>query len=213
LQAADVLLYGTTHVPVGEDQAQHLEFARDLAIGFNHTFAPEGTGPLLIPPETILSPAKRVMSLIEPTKKMSKSDPDPRSRILITDSKDEIRKKINGAKTDSFPGISYDRQVRPGVSNLIDILCYMTNDPIISPESIASEMADANMSMKVLKEKVAHAVDEGLRDVRDRYEDVMRLPINELNDVSSLSVAEASRTAEHTMSKIRETLGLQGGFR
>ena len=89
LMAADILLYRATHVPVGEDQAQHLEFARELAIGFNHVHA--GKQPLLTPPKTILSPARRVMSLVKPTKKMSKSDKNPSSRILITDTKEETQ--------------------------------------------------------------------------------------------------------------------------
>ena len=102
LQAADVLVHQTTHVPVGHDQAQHLEFAREVAIGFNHVY---GAG-ILTPPETIISPARRVMSFSKPSSKMSKSDQNPKSRILLTDSEEAIRGKIKSAVTDSVEGIS-----------------------------------------------------------------------------------------------------------
>ncbi|KAF2678980.1 tryptophanyl-tRNA synthetase [Lentithecium fluviatile CBS 122367] len=213
LQAADILVYGTTHVPVGEDQAQHLEFARDLAAGFNHVYAPHEGVEILRSPQTILSPAKRVMSLTDPTKKMSKSDPDPRSSILITDSKEEIRKKINGAKTDSLVGISYDRERRPGVSNLIDILCYMADDNTISPETLARDMGAANVSMKALKELVADTIDVGLRDVRGRYEDIMSLPIDHLSGLSKDGKSRARTEARKMVNTVYAALGLEPGFR
>lgn len=209
LQAADILLHGTTHVPVGEDQAQHLEFTRDLAAGFNHTFVVPPKPPILTLPQTILSPAKRVMSLTEPTKKMSKSDPDPASRILITDSREAIRKKINSARTDSIPGISYDRELRPGVSNLIDILSHMSEDAALSPEYIANEMSGADMSMKDLKERVAEAIDGGLRPVRDRFDEVMGKPTSYLNDAIREGAAKARLSAAGKMSKVKAAIGVR----
>lgn len=208
LQAADILLYGTTHVPVGEDQAQHLEFAREIAIGFNHEFAPHSTQPLLVPPETILSPAKRVMSLKEPTKKMSKSDTKVDSRILITDSKEALRKKINSALTDSIDGISYDRQVRPGVSNLLDILYYLDEDQTESPAHLAQDMFGAGMSMKALKEKVADTVEEHIRPVREKYEEVMAMPDGSLRGMQIAGAETARALAEPTMTKVKEAMGL-----
>ncbi|KAF2258148.1 Nucleotidylyl transferase [Lojkania enalia] len=164
LQAADILLYRTTHVPVGEDQAQHLEFARELAIGFNHVYAPNSKGnvPLLVPPQIIMSPAKRVMSLTNPTKKMSKSDTDEKSRILITDNENVIKKKINRALTDSIEGVSYDREARPGVSNLINLIYHMDESVASSPEELAKEFD--GMSLKALKEKVAETVEMHIHD-------------------------------------------------
>merc|ERR1711939_99457 len=117
LQAADILVHRATHVPVGHDQAQHLEFARQIANGFNEAVGKS----VLLAPQTLISPAKRVMSLTDPVKKMSKSDPNPKSRILLTDSNEVIRSKIKSAMTDSFDGISYEPERRPGVSNLLDI--------------------------------------------------------------------------------------------
>ena len=116
LQAADVLVHDATHVPVGEDQIQHIEFARECANNFNATY-----GDHLVKPIAILSPARRIRSLKDPTQKMSKSDDDPRSRILLSDSNEAIAAKIRHALTDSVGDISYDPQKRPGVSNLIDI--------------------------------------------------------------------------------------------
>jgi tryptophanyl-tRNA synthetase len=165
--------------------------------------------PILTLPQTILSPAKRVMSLTDPTKKMSKSDPDPASRILLTDSKETIKKKINGARTDSMPGISYDREQRPGVSNLIDILSYMRKDGATSPETIAKEMSGADMSMKDLKERVAEAIDEGLRDVRDRYDEVKGKPNSYLNTCSREGVSTANSHATGMMNRIKAATGIK----
>ncbi|KAF2272330.1 Nucleotidylyl transferase [Westerdykella ornata] len=204
LQAADILLYGTTHVPVGEDQAQHLEFSRQLANTFNHTITPQD--PIFTLPETILSPAKRVMSLKEPSKKMSKSDPDPKSRILITDETQDIRAKIKGALTDSIEGISYDPTTRPGVSNLIDLMCYM--DPTISltPHEVANDMQ--NVSMRSLKEKVADVVDHNLRGIRERYKSLMSKEPSYLAAINDRGASAARKIAQGRMGAIRAALGM-----
>ncbi|KAF2474309.1 tryptophanyl-tRNA synthetase [Lindgomyces ingoldianus] len=203
LQAADILLYRTTHVPVGEDQSQHLEFAREVANSFNHIFSP--TTPLLIPPETILSPAKRIMSLTKPTKKMSKSDPDIKSRILITDSKDVISKKLKSSLTDSLDGISYNHSTRPGVSNLIDIMYYLDESIASSPVQLCADFQ--NMSLKALKEKVAEAVDTQIRDVRERYESVMGGDAGALADVGDEGARKAEERAKETIGRVRKVLG------
>lgn len=156
LQAADILVHRATHVPVGEDQRQHLEFARECATNFNHSF---GNGSkLLVPPETILSPAKRVMSLQSPSSKMSKSDPNPASRILLTDSPSQIRKKILSALTDSTNAVTYDPISRPGVSNLLSLLSLFENK---KPEELAAKMASQGAKLKDLKERVAEGVVKG----------------------------------------------------
>jgi tryptophanyl-tRNA synthetase len=204
LQAADILLYGTTHVPVGEDQAQHLEFTRDLALGFNNIYSPDK--PLLAVPQTLLSPAKRVMSLAEPAKKMSKSDPRPKSRILITDSRDAIHSKIRAALTDPIQGVSYDRAARPGVSNLVDLLFHFDAAGAASPEELAADLQE--LSMRALKEKVADAVDGGLRDVRGRYEELMGGSQTELAALADEGAQRAESRAEETMEKVRDIMGL-----
>ncbi|CBY00956.1 hypothetical protein IAQ61_011860 [Plenodomus lingam] len=206
LQAADILLYNTTHVPVGEDQAQHLEFTRDLAIGFNHLYTSK-YGPLLNVPETILSPAKRIMSLTEPSKKMSKSAPNPKSRILITDSRDDIHAKLKTAMTDSIEGVSYDRQARPGVSNLLDMMYYMDESVAPSPEELAKEMKD--VSMRALKEKVADTIDDHLRDIRERYEEMMGTQQKELEAIARQGAGKATQSAALKMGRIRFAMGLR----
>ncbi|OAL02659.1 tryptophanyl-tRNA synthetase [Phaeosphaeriaceae sp. SRC1lsM3a] len=207
LQAADILLYNTTHVPVGEDQAQHLEFSRDLAIGFNHLYAADSTSqPLLTVPQTLLSPAKRVMSLAEPTKKMSKSDPKPKSRILITDSREEIHSKLRTALTDSIEGVSYDREKRPGVSNLVDLMYHFDESAATSPEALAKNFKD--LSMRALKEKVADTIDIGIRDIRGAYEELMRGDQKQLLQHAEQGAERAEEIAEGTMKRVRSAMGM-----
>lgn len=201
LQAADILLYNTTHVPVGQDQAQHLEFTRDLAIGFNHLY-----GPLLTVPETQLSPAKRVMSLLDPTKKMSKSDPRPKSRILITDSRDTIHSKLRSALTDSIDGVSYDREARPGVSNLVDLIYHFDHAGAASPEELARDFK--HLSMRALKEKAADAVEQSIKPTRERYEQLMAGDQQELVAHAEDGARKAEAIAESTMQRIRNAMGM-----
>ncbi|XP_014559842.1 hypothetical protein COCVIDRAFT_13230 [Bipolaris victoriae FI3] len=222
LQAADILLYNTTHVPVGEDQAQHLEFTRELAIGFNHVYSSSpsssntttttavGVGaPILTIPQTLLSPAKRIMSLTDPTKKMSKSDPRPKSRILLSDSRDDIFAKIKSALTDSVEGVSYDRETRPGVSNLVDLLWHFGANGgggAASPEELARDLRD--LSMRALKEKVADTVDGGISGVRERYLELMRGDQAELVRHADEGARRAEEIAERTMVRVRNALGI-----
>lgn len=205
LQAADILLYKTTHVPVGEDQAQHLEFARELATTFNHAFGAE----ILVPPQTIISPAKRVMSLAEPTKKMSKSDPDVRSRILITDTREEIRKKIMSALTDSVLQVAtYDREARPGVSNLIDIMYHFHEDDFTSPEHLAKDMLGSETSLKALKEKVADTIDDHLREVRERFSGAMDMGDAKMRDMARESADAANQMAMTNLETVKSHMGI-----
>jgi tryptophanyl-tRNA synthetase len=207
LQAADILLYNTTHVPVGEDQAQHLEFTREVAIGFNHLYASDSSSqPLLTVPQTLLSPAKRVMSLTDPTKKMSKSDPKPKSRILITDSREEIHNKLRTALTDSIEGVSYDREKRPGVSNLVDLMYHFDDAGAGSPEELAGDVK--NLNMRALKEKVADTVDGGIRDIRERYEALMVGDQEQLIEHAEEGARRAEEIAEATMKRVRSALGM-----
>lgn len=144
LMAADILVYNATHVPVGEDQLQHLELTREIARSFNSQFAPKkrskndkakgsfastsSSSFTFGMPEAIMNKdAARVMSLRVPTSKMSKSDPSEASRIHLSDSDDQIAFKIRRATTDSDPSITYDPQGRPGVSNLIDMATAVIN--------------------------------------------------------------------------------------
>ncbi|KAF1981783.1 tryptophanyl-tRNA synthetase [Aulographum hederae CBS 113979] len=202
LQGADILVHSATHVPVGHDQSQHLEFARELSNGFNHIY-----GPILSQPTTILSPAKRIMSLKEPTLKMSKSHADPKSRILLTDSRDEISKKIKTALTDSITGVSYDPETRPGVSNLVEIVYHLNDGAAPSCEAIAKDCQD--LSIKAFKEMVADCIDAKLSGIRERYYEILNEEGGSgLRRVADMGGMNAAASAEATMEKVRDAVGL-----
>ena len=130
LMAADILLYKATHVPVGDDQKQHIELARDIASSFNNMFTLDNQNNFFSLPEPqIFGPATRVMSLRDGTKKMSKSDPSDASRINLTDTKEEISNKIKKAKTDPnpLPETVDELKKRPEAFNLLNIYSSLSN--------------------------------------------------------------------------------------
>ncbi|OBT78573.1 tryptophanyl-tRNA synthetase [Pseudogymnoascus sp. 05NY08] len=200
LQAADILVHRATHVPVGEDQSQHLEFARECATNFNHTYQPH-----LIAPQTILSPAKRVMSLQEPHLKMSKSHANPLSRILVTDSPQEIKKKVMAARTDSINSVSFDPVGRPGVSNLLHLLSILDKQSR-SPEELGT--LHAGLNLKNFKTLVAETVAESLDGIGTRYNEVMSRDDGKyLDHVEKKGAEKARESAEETMALVREAIG------
>lgn len=146
------------------------------------------------------------MSLKEPRSKMSKSDPDPRSRILLSDSTETIHKKIKQALTDSEPNITYDRANRPGVSNLIEILAHIEGGQ--SPEEIAAQFHDK--SMRVLKEHVAEKLSGHLRDIRERYAALVgeTASLKDLDDIAEKGARAAQANADITMRAIKDAVGL-----
>ncbi|CUA72154.1 tryptophanyl-tRNA synthetase [Rhizoctonia solani] len=207
LQAADILLYRATHVPVGEDQQQHLELSRDLADLFNRTHK-ERVFPL---PQHIITPAKRILSLRDPSQKMSKSAPHPASRILLTDPPETIEKKIKSAVTDSERGVGYDPAARPGVANLLTILdaCRAlsgetppgeSEDTSTRLETLASEIS--TLSHADFKRLVNDAVQTTLAPIRDEYARI-RADESYLRDVAEAGRMRAFEVAESTMADIR----------
>ena len=146
------------------------------------------------------------MSLKRPTQKMSKSDADPKSRILITDTREEIHAKVKGAITDSEPGISFDPETRPGVSNLIEILRNVTS---ISDSAHAVGKDLEHMTMRAFKEMVADNVSECLRGVRENFLDLMEPKNLTLNVEVRQGARKAHRRASDTMRSVRDSLGLQ----
>ncbi|KAL8805501.1 MAG: hypothetical protein Q9200_005409 [Gallowayella weberi] len=181
-----------THVPVGQDQAQHLEFAREIAKNFNKTH-----GHFFTEPQTVMSPARRVMSLKDPRVKMSKSHEDPRSRILLDDSPDDIRLKIKAALTDSTNGVSYDPVERPGVSNLLTLVAYL-DERQRSVEQIASECQA--LSLRAFKEQVAETIIKGIAGIKGKYDYFMDTPQRQyLQDVAVLGHGKARLKADETM--------------
>ncbi|KAH6604097.1 hypothetical protein Trco_007543 [Trichoderma cornu-damae] len=199
LQAADILVHRATHVPVGHDQQQHLEFARECVTNFNHAY-----GSHLVHPSTIISPTQRIMSLTEPTSKMSKSHKAERSRILITDVPEDIRSKVATALTDSIPGISYDPAARPGISNLLEILSAFDTERR-SPAQLAEVYANA--SPRMFKDAVADTLVAGLHGVRDRY---LELSANDsyLDMIERQGARKAQESAQETMDIVRAAVGL-----
>lgn len=146
------------------------------------------------------------MSLTEPTKKMSKSDPKPKSRILITDSREEIHSKLRTALTDSIEGVSYDREKRPGVTNLVDLMYHFDESAAASPEALANDLKD--LSMRSLKEKVADTIEGGIRDIRGAYEELMGGDQKQLIEHAQTGAKRAEEIAEGTMKRIRGAMGI-----
>ncbi|KAK5988738.1 Tryptophanyl-tRNA synthetase [Cladobotryum mycophilum] len=199
LQAADILVHRATHVPVGHDQQQHLEFARECVTNFNHAY-----GPHLVYPETLTPPVQRIMSLTEPTSKMSKSHPLERSRILITDTPDDIRAKVAGALTDSIPGISYDPVTRPGISNLLEILSIFD---VQCRSSTQLAVDYAQTPPRQFKEMVSDALISGLHGIKDRYAEILNASDAYLDSVEAEGAIKARESAEETMSIVRTAVG------
>ncbi|KAI0537364.1 tryptophanyl-tRNA synthetase [Xylaria digitata] len=203
LQAADILVHRATHVPVGDDQKQHLEFARECVINFNHTYNKK----LLVLPETLTAPSPRVMSLRDPYQKMSKSSPNERSRILITSTPEEIRQRIMSAVTDSINMVTYEREDRPGVANLIELIVQCSSEPT-TPEDVADSFMGANLGD--LKAFCADAVIAELSGIRERYaEYLMHQNGKYLDDIEAAGAEVARRNAEETMRLVRDAVGLR----
>ncbi|MFE9998712.1 tryptophan--tRNA ligase [Streptomyces avermitilis] len=158
LMAADILAYGTDEVPVGDDQTQHVELTRDLAARFNQRYGHTFVVPRATRPEV----AARVMNLQEPTSKMGKSDDVGPGIVYLLDEPEAVRKKVMRAVTDSGQDVVYDRESRPGVSNLLEILAACEGG---SPEALSGAYA----SYGALKKDTAEAVVELLRPLQERH--------------------------------------------
>ncbi|KAF1321192.1 Tryptophan-trna ligase, partial [Globisporangium splendens] len=204
LMAADILVYRATNVPVGEDQQQHLELARMIASTFNDRF---GNGNQVFPkPFPVENNNQdtlyRIMSLREPTKKMSKSDPSALTRIELTDSPESIRKKIMKAQTDAIDGISYDRKERPGISNLLSIFSAVTNTPI---DTLVHEYA--NSQTGAFKKSVADAVIAKICPIGERIQRYEADPTF-IDEVLTDGAEQASEIAAATMKDVKAAMGL-----
>ncbi len=197
LMAADILLYQSDLVPIGADQKQHLELARDIAIRMNNLY-----GDLFIVPDGYFGKAgTRVMSLVDPTRKMSKSD-EPNSYIAILDKPEEIRRKFRRAVTDSDGEIRVDRENKPGVTNLLDILSAVTGE---GAQQIADRLSGKGYG--ALKDEVAEAVIAELAPVQARYSEILADKAY-LESVMQSGAERASRIAAKTMRKVHKKLGL-----
>lgn len=197
LMAGDILLYQTDLVPIGDDQRQHLELARDVAERFNHRFGetfriPEGVFPEI---------GGRIMDLQEPTKKMSTTLSSEQGAVYITDPPDAIRRKFKAAVTDSEREIRYDPDGKPGISNLLEIMSVATGEPIAE-----LERRFAGAGYGEFKEAVGEAVVELLAPIRERFE-ALRSDERELKRLLALGAEKARRVAEPTLEAMYERMG------
>ncbi|KAK5576951.1 hypothetical protein RB653_001888 [Dictyostelium firmibasis] len=199
LMAADILLYRATHVPVGEDQTQHLEFTRDIAQAFHSNYKSK-----FFPYPSIISSeqSKRIMSLQDGRSKMSKSDPLENSRISLTDSDDQIRLKIKKSKTDTIIGITYDPINRPDISNLLSIASATSGIPIIDLES---EFKDKSNS--VFKEFLSNSIIKNISPIREKINYYQSNP-QLVRDILLQGSEKANKIANKNLNSIKDIVGL-----
>jgi tryptophanyl-tRNA synthetase len=201
LMAADILLYDADLVPVGEDQKQHLELTRDVAIRVNHQFGQDDRPVLKVPEPAIRKEGARVMSLTDGTKKMSKSDPAELSRIELLDDPDTIAKKIKRCKTDPQRGLEFDNPDRPECHNLLGLYQILSGK---SREAVAAECAD--MGWGQFKPLLTEATIAALEPIQQKYRDVMD-DKGYLESVLRDGREKAGAVADATLLRVKDALG------
>lgn len=195
LMAADIILYDSKIVPVGEDQKQHVELARNLVERFNHTY-----GNILTLPEPVVPKVgARIMSLSNPSKKMSKSD--PKGDIFLKDSPEIIRKKIMSAVTDMESSVHYDKINKPGISNLMTIYASLKN---ISLDEVEEEFKGVNYG--TFKKAVADTVINELVPFQNRYKEI--IDSGELDKILLDGAKKAQKIAQQTLKRVKSAVGL-----
>ncbi len=198
LMAADILLYDADYVPVGIDQKQHVEIARDIAIRFNNKF-----GKTFVIPEPLISySGTKIMDLVDPTKKMSKSSDNPKGVIRLLDDPEVARKKIMGATTDSETCVKYDPDNKPGISNLLNIYISLTGKTMKEAEE---EFKDSNYG--TFKKAVADVVVSFLEGVQEKYNKIINS-----NEIDKILDEGKNKTVE-IASKKYEEVKYKMGFR
>ena len=197
LQAADILLYQPKAVPVGEDQRQHIELTRDLALRFNSRFGDT----FQIPEAVILKETAKIFDLQNPTAKMSKSAADPKGLINLMDDTNVIVKKIKSAVTDTDGEIRFDREAKPGVSNLLGIHSAISGRSI---DSLVEEFTGQGYG--ALKGEVADVVVNAIEPIRERTQELMS-DQNELDRLLADGADRANALAEDTLAKVYDAIG------
>lgn len=205
LMAADILLYGASYVPVGDDQTQHLEFTRDIAERLNNRF-----GELFVVPKPVKEQHEffgkdqglRIKDLVDPTKKMSKSDESGKGVIFMTDTEEIIRSKISSATTDSVGKINYDVVNQPGIANLLEILALFSDQPI---SRVTSDF-EGQEQYSTLKNDVADAICIYLTNFQETM-----LQLNDDEIIAKLEASEShmSEKANSTLYKVQQAVGLR----
>jgi tryptophanyl-tRNA synthetase len=198
LMAADILLYDTDEVPVGDDQRQHVELTRDVATRFNGRFGDT----FVVPKATIPKVGARVMDLQDPTSKMSSTAGSPQGRVLLLDPPAVITKKIKSAVTDSGSDVRYDPEEKPGISNLLELHAAATGRGI---PDIEKEFGSSGY--EAFKTGVAEAVVELLRPVQERYAELESDP-GTIERQLELGADKARAIAEPVLERVRRAAGL-----
>jgi tryptophanyl-tRNA synthetase len=197
LMAADILLYQTQIVPVGADQKQHLEITRDIAQRFNALY-----GDVFVVPEVYMhKETAKIMSLSDPTRKMSKSDPEE-SYISLLDSPDDIRRKLKRAVTDSDTNIAFDPENKPGVSNLITIYSALSGDSVEKTVEYFNGKGYGDF-----KKEVTEVVIESLKPIQDRYNELIK-DKQYINGILKYNAERAGSIAQRTLRKVYKKVGL-----
>ncbi len=196
LMVADILLYDTNVVPVGDDQSQHLELTRTLVRKFNKKF-----GDTFVEPKMLLTKTPRVMSLKDPRKKMSKSQPE--SCLFLDDSPKEIAQKIGHAVTDSDAKISYNPDKKPGLSNLIELYAAFSH---MEPKLVAEEFAGTNYSK--LKSALATVIADHFTEFREKKKELLAKP-KKLAEIVEEGSAAAARVADKKMIEVKRRVGIE----
>jgi len=196
LQAADILLYDAQEVPVGDDQRQHIEITRDIALRFNHRFGET----FVIPKAVTPAAGARVMDLLHPTNKMSKSTDTDAGIIFLTDSPADIEKKFKRAVTDSDNVVAYDREKKPGVSNLLDILSVASGTPVAT-------LVGQYTQYGKLKTETGAAVIAMIEPIRSRYLELKNDPA-ELSRLLRIGADRAQAVAGSTLARAYRAIGL-----
>jgi tryptophanyl-tRNA synthetase len=195
--ASDILLYDTDIVPVGNDQKQHIELTRDIALRVNNKFGDT----FVVPEGQFVKSGARVMSLDDPTSKMSKSAENPHSRISLLDEPSKIKKSIMKATTDSDGVVRFDVENKPGISNLLTIYSVLSGTPIADLEKQYEGQGYGNFKKDLVEVTV-----EALTPIRDRFNEIRQSP--ELIEVLKDGAERADAIAQVTMKRVRKAFGL-----
>ena len=201
LMVSDIILYDTDIVPVGEDQKQHLELTRNFVDRFNNAYAQKNQTILIKPKAQIAKSGARIMSLQDPTKKMSKSDNNQKGFISMLDNPDIIRKKIMSAVTDSYETIDYDKENRPAVANLLTIFSAVTNQSI-------DQLVDKykNSGYGAFKTDLADAVINFIKPIQEKFQEIRES--EELQNILDNGALEASKQSNKVLKRMKNALGV-----
>ena len=197
LMASDILVVDADYVPVGIDQKQHVELTRDIAIRFNKKYGET----FVIPEPLVTTVGTKIMDLVDPTKKMSKTEENPKGVIGLLDDVNVARKKIMGATTDSEMKVIFDRDNKPGISNLINIYSSLTNKSV---EEIEQEFIDSNYGS--FKTKVADVVVEEITKIQTKYNEILNS--NMLDEILTKGKEKNIEISKEIYEKMKKSIGL-----